>query len=83
MTLSKAFHPFAVIHDLKRTVVSIREQWRSARRENTRLRKENEQWRERAERLERERVHVREVNKALGMPHADVASVLRDGFAYA
>lgn len=60
MGFSKAFHPFAVIHDLKRTVVSLRDQWRSSRRENERLRKENEEWRERAERVERERDRLRE-----------------------
>jgi hypothetical protein len=38
MALSKAFHPLAVIHDLKRTIASIREQWRSTRRENERFR---------------------------------------------
>ncbi len=65
MALSKAFHPLAVIHDLKRTIASIREQWRSTRRENERLRKENEQWRERAEHLEREREQLREENERL------------------
>jgi transposase len=65
MALSKAFHPFAVIHDLKRTIVSIREQWRSTRRENERLRQEREEWRERAERLERERNQLREENERL------------------
>ena len=65
MALSKAFHPFAVIHDLKRTIASVPEQWRSTRRENERLRRENEQWRERAERLEREREHLREENERL------------------
>ena len=65
MALSKAFHPFAVIQDLKRTIASIREQWRSTRRENERLRNENEQWRERAERLEREREQLREENERL------------------
>lgn len=65
MALSKAFHPLTVIHDLKRTIVSIREQWRSTRRENEQLRKENEQWRERAERLEREREQLREDNERL------------------
>jgi transposase len=65
MALSKAFHPFAVIHDLKRTIASIREQWRSTRRENERLREENEQWRERAQRLEREREQLREENERL------------------
>jgi len=65
MALSKAFHPLAVIHDLKRTIASIREQWRGTRRENERLRKENEQWRERAEHLEREREQLREENERL------------------
>lgn len=65
MALSKAFHPFAVIHDLKRTIVSIREQWRGTRRENERLRQEREEWRERAERLERERNQLREENERL------------------
>jgi transposase len=65
MALAKAFHPFAVIHDLKRTIVSIREQWRSTRRENERLRQEREEWRERAERLERERDQLREENERL------------------
>jgi transposase len=65
VALSKTFHPFAVIHDLKRTIASIRDQWRSTRRENERLRKENEQWRERAERVERERDHLREENERL------------------
>jgi transposase len=65
MAFSKAFHPLAVIHDLKRTIASIREQWRSTRRENERLRKENEEWRERAERLEREREQLREENERL------------------
>src|SRR5438093_5009591 len=65
MAFSKAFHPFAVIHDLKRTIVSIREQWRSTRRENERLRQEREEWRERATRLERERDHLREENERL------------------
>jgi transposase len=65
MALSKAFHPFAVIHDLKRTIVSIREQWRSTRQENERLRQEREEWRERAERLERERNQLREENERL------------------
>ena len=65
MALSKAFHPFAVIHDLKRTIASIREQRRSTRRENERLRKENEQWRERVERLERDREQLREENERL------------------
>jgi transposase len=65
MAFSKAFHPFAIIHDLKRTIASLREQWRSTRRENERLRKENEQWRERAERLEREREQLREENERL------------------
>jgi transposase len=65
MALSKAFHPFAVIHDLKRTIVSIRNHRRSARRENERLRKETEHWRERAERLERERDHLRDENERL------------------
>src|SRR5450759_3380294 len=65
MALSKAFHPFAVIQDLKRTMASIREQWRSTRRENEQLRKENEQWRERAERLECERQQLREENERL------------------
>jgi len=63
--LPKAFHPFAVIDDLKRTIVTIREQWRSTRRENERLRKEREQWRERAEGLERERDQLREENEQL------------------
>jgi transposase len=65
MALSKAFHPFAVIHDLKRTIASIRERWRSTRRENERLRNENAQWRERAEHLEREREQLREENERL------------------
>jgi septal ring factor EnvC (AmiA/AmiB activator) len=65
MALSKAFHPFAVIHDLKRTILSIRDQRRSARRENERLRKENEHWRQRAERLERERDDLRDENERL------------------
>jgi transposase len=65
MALSKAFHPFAVIHDLKRTIASIRERWRSTRRENERLRKESAHWRERAERLEREREQLREENERL------------------
>jgi transposase len=65
MALSKAFRPFAVIHDLKRTIASIRGQWRSTRGENERLRKENAQWRERAERLEREREQLREENERL------------------
>ena len=63
--MAKAFHPFAVIHDLKRTIVSIREQWRGTRRENEQLRKESEQWRERAERLERERDQLRDENERL------------------
>ena len=65
MAFSKAFHPLAVIHDLKRTIVSIRDQWRNARRENERLRNETEVWRERAERLERERDHLRDENERL------------------
>ena len=65
MALSKAFRPFAVIPELKRTIVSIRDQWRRTRRDNERLRKENEQWRERAERLERERDHLRDENERL------------------
>ena len=65
LTLSKAFQPFAVIQDLKRTIASIREQWRSTRRENERLREETAQWRERAERLERERAQLREENERL------------------
>ena len=65
MALSKAFHPLAIIHDLKRTIASIREQRRSTRRENERLRNENKQWRERAERLEREREQLREKNERL------------------
>lgn len=60
MALSKAFHPLAGIRDLKRRIAAIRGQWRSTRRENERLRKENEQWRERAARLEREREQLRE-----------------------
>ena len=65
MALSKAFHPLAVIHDLKQTIASIRDQWRSTRRENEQLRNENEQWRDRADRLEREREHLREENERL------------------
>lgn len=65
MSFSKAFHPFAVIHDLKRTIASLREQWRSTRRENERLRTENALWRERAERLEREREQLRQENERL------------------
>ena len=65
MALPKAFHPFTVIGDLRRTIASMREQWRSTRRENERLRKETEQWRERAERLEREREQLREENERL------------------
>jgi transposase len=65
MAFSKAFHPFAVIHDLERTIASLRELWRSTRRDNERLRKENAQWRERAERLEREREQLREENERL------------------
>jgi len=65
MALSKAFHPFAVIHDLKRTIASIRQQWRSTRRENERLRQDNEQWRERAARLEREREQFRREREQL------------------
>ena len=65
MALSRAFRPFAVIPELKRTIVSIRDQWRRTRRDNEQLRKENEQWRERAERLERERDHLRDENERL------------------
>jgi len=61
----KGVHPFAVIQDLKRTLASLRAQWRSTRRENEHLRKENEQWRERAERLERERDQLRDENARL------------------
>ena len=55
-----AFRPSAIVNDLKRTVVSLRDQWRKTRRENEHLRHETDQWRERAERLERERDHLRE-----------------------
>jgi transposase len=65
MTLSKAFHPLAVIHDLKRTITSLRDQWRGTREENARLRIENAQWRERAERVAREREQLREENERL------------------
>jgi transposase len=65
VALSKTFHPFAVIHDLKRTIASLRDRWQSTRRENERLRRENEQWRERAARVERERDHLREENERL------------------
>ena len=67
MAFAKAFRPFAVIHDLKRTIGSLRNRWRSSRRENERLQQERDQWRERAdqvqqenERLIRERDRLRE-----------------------
>jgi transposase len=65
VAFAKAFRPFALIHDLKRTIASLRDQWRSTRRENARLRKEVEQWRERTERVERERDRLREENERL------------------
>ena len=81
MTLSKAFQPFAVIQDLKRTIASIREQWRSSRRENERLREETAQWRERAERLEREREQLREENERLKGQLEDVQRAAKAGGA--
>lgn len=65
MALSKPFQPFAVIHDLKRTIVAIREQWRGTRRENERLRQELDQVRQERAQLEREREHLREENERL------------------
>ena len=65
MALSKAFRPFAVIDDLKRTIASLRDHWRGTRRENARLRRENEQLRRQQERLEHERERLREENEQL------------------
>ncbi len=65
MVLPKAFNPFAVISELKRTIASIHAQWRGTRRENERLQNENQQWRERAQQLERERERLREENERL------------------
>lgn len=65
MALSKVFHPFAVIEELKRTITSIHQQWRGTRRENERLQKEIAQLRERAQTLERERERLREENEQL------------------
>jgi transposase len=65
MALSKAFHAFGVIDDLKRKITSRHEQWRSTRRENERLRRENEQLRQQREQLEQERERLREENDQL------------------
>ncbi len=65
MALSKVFHPFTVIEELKRTIASIHWQWRGTRRENERLREELGQVRERAQYLERERERLREENEQL------------------
>jgi transposase len=65
VALSKAFHAFGVIEDLKRTITSLHEQWRGTRRENERLRRENEQLRQEREQLEQERERLREENEQL------------------
>ena len=65
MALLKPFQPFAVIHDLKRTITAIREQWRGTRRENEQLRRELEQMRQERAQLERERERLREENEQL------------------
>ena len=54
MALARVLHPFAVIDDLKRTIVSNRDRWRTTRLKNQRLRKDRDQWRERAEQLQRD-----------------------------
>ena len=71
MAFAKAFRPFALIHHLKRTIASLRDQWRNTRRDNERLRKEVEQWRERTERVERERDRLRDENARLKRLVAD------------
>lgn len=65
MAFSKAFHAFGVIDDLKRTVTSLREQWRGTRHENERLRRELEQVRQERAQLERDRERLREENEQL------------------
>ena len=65
MGFAKAFRSFALIQDLKRTIASLRDRWRSTRRDNERLRQEVEQWRERTERVERERDRLRDENARL------------------
>lgn len=65
MALSKAFHAFGVLEDLKRTITSLHEQWRGTHRENERLRRENEQLRQDREQLEQERERLREENEQL------------------
>ncbi len=57
--------PFAVIHDLKRTIASLRTRWRSSRDENQRLRQEREQWRERADRLQQDADRLQQENEHL------------------
>jgi len=70
MALSKAFHPLAGIHDLKRRIASIREQWRSTRREVERLRKDNAQLREENERLKRQLEDAQRAAKRQAAPFA-------------
>ena len=77
MAFAQAFRPFAVIHNLKRTIASLRDQWRSTRRENERLRNEVEQWRERTERVERERDRLRDENERLKRQLAEVQRAAR------
>jgi len=54
VALARVLHPFAVIDDLKRTIVSIRDRWRTTRLKNQRLRKDRDQWRARAEQLQQD-----------------------------
>jgi transposase len=65
MALSKAFHAFGVIDDLKRRITSLREQWRGTRCENERLRRENDQLRQQRAQLEQERERLQEENERL------------------
>jgi len=65
MAWSKAFQSVGVLDELKRTITSLREQWRGTRRENERLRRENEQLRQQRQYLEQERERLREENAQL------------------
>lgn len=63
--MPKVFKPSALIEECKRTIASLQEQWRGTRRENERLRQENEWLRERERQLEQERERLREENEQL------------------